>query len=746
MVQTVIAESQKKNAESQRAAAFGGGGFSGFVQRLHSAEFAVIITLTVLWFLSLSLVAAHPMFIGAFIVFFTVWLAELLAAGLRPDQAQLHNAVQTATDWTWLVQTRFPPLSMLIYMVMGIVVSLAAPPCCGGRSCIDASSEDASFSGKCSKADDCADSSDVCVDGKNVVDSCSGQNCKCYKSDGKDYRCTKDDECKSTATAATANSAATKGATCSKDGVCEAKAVAAKEDAVKAHFDSRTPASYGCPMEYASQTLYALFLISALSWLSTDLRKAPSLAGKMGELYTSLLQARNYAQLGAQLGAQSSDAPLPPSAAANVPEDRLRVREGDAPDLHVHHRRLRRHVDRVRPRRQVVVAELGFGLRRRRAEQRAEVGFRGDPHLAGARCRTPARNGGALRRRGGRARGYAGAVHAAGAAPLPAPAATATAADSVHASAVANAGCFDEPPERCAAGGRPPPQQGWPLALLQLAEHLAPMRRRRWRSCRAAPVPRSRAPAVVPTLSPTRTRRWPGGGGGVRRGLIAGCARNVARQLAATVEGNLEGLGAVFDDHRIAVYEEGSSDGTAARLAAWARRTGGARLPEAAGDGRAHRAARGVPQRVARRGEGAWVHGGAAQRAAGGAAAGAAATALSGTIFGAAHVGAEDEVPGAPADVRMDYLVMIDLDYTAPLPPPSLRHAVDVMASAAPPPGSALAAGGRLVAAGALEAAAGAAGARWGCSLATQRATTTISGRCARGRSASTTTAGAQTR
>lgn len=329
MLQTVIAESQKKNAESQRAAAFGGGGFSGFVQRLHSAETVVIITLTVLWFLSLSLVAAHPMFIGAFIVFFTVWLAELLAAGLRPDPAQLHNAVQTATDWTWLVQTRFPPLSMLIYMVMGIVVSLAAPPCCGGRSCIDASSEDASFSGKCSKADDCADSSDVCVDGKTVTASCSGQDCKCYKSDGKDYRCTKDadckkdatcsddgvcefkctkpddcagasdvcvddetkkvvascgsgkcqciksdgkdnkctkdDECKSTATAATANSAATTGATCSKDGVCEAKAVAAKApDAVKAHFDSRTPASYGCPMEYASQTLYALFLISAL--------------------------------------------------------------------------------------------------------------------------------------------------------------------------------------------------------------------------------------------------------------------------------------------------------------------------------------------------------------------------------------------------------------------------------------------------------------------------------------------------
>ena len=68
--------------------------------RLRSAETVVIITLTVLWFLSLNLVFAHPMFIGAFIVFFTVWLAELLAAGLRPDPAQLHNAVQTATDWT----------------------------------------------------------------------------------------------------------------------------------------------------------------------------------------------------------------------------------------------------------------------------------------------------------------------------------------------------------------------------------------------------------------------------------------------------------------------------------------------------------------------------------------------------------------------------------------------------------------------------------------------------------------------
>ena len=208
-VQTVIAESQKKNAESQRPA----GQFSG-------AETAVIVTLTVLWVLSLGLVAAHPMFIGAFIVLFTVWLAELLAASLRPDQTQLHNAVQTATDWTWLVQTRVPPLSMLIYMVMGIVVSLAAPPCCGGKSCIDASSEDAaSSSGKCSKPDDCADSSDVCVEGGKVVDSCSGREnlllggdhvCLCIKSDGKNYKCTKDGDCK-------------KDATCSADGVCKAK-------------------------------------------------------------------------------------------------------------------------------------------------------------------------------------------------------------------------------------------------------------------------------------------------------------------------------------------------------------------------------------------------------------------------------------------------------------------------------------------------------------------------------------------
>ena len=107
MAQTVIAESQKKNAESRSgvrrrrvqrlrsAASFGGD--SGH----HHAHRALG--------LSLSLVAAHPMFIGAFIVFFTVWLAELLAAGLRPDPTQLHNAVQTATDWTWLVQTRFPP-------------------------------------------------------------------------------------------------------------------------------------------------------------------------------------------------------------------------------------------------------------------------------------------------------------------------------------------------------------------------------------------------------------------------------------------------------------------------------------------------------------------------------------------------------------------------------------------------------------------------------------------------------------
>ena len=166
---------------------------------------------------------------------------------------------------------------------------------------------------KCTKPDDCAGASDVCVDDetKKVVASCGSGKCQCIKSEGKDFKCTKDDECKSTATAATANSAATTGATCSKDGVCEAKAVAAKEDAVKAHFDSRTPASYGCPMEYASQTLYALFLISALSWFSTDLRKAPSLAGKMGELYTSLLQVRYAARNWARNSARNPLTPRP---------------------------------------------------------------------------------------------------------------------------------------------------------------------------------------------------------------------------------------------------------------------------------------------------------------------------------------------------------------------------------------------------------------------------------------------------
>ena len=303
-------------------------------------------------------------------------------------------------------------------------------------------------------------------------------------------------------------------------------------------------------------------------------------------------------------------------------------------------------------------------------------------------------------------------------APLPAPAASAPAADGVHASAVANASAPTSHAGDSSPADAAPTQQGWPLALLQLAEQLASDAAAASVALvpAAAPVPRSRAPAVVPT--PTTTNATVAlRSGGVRRGLIAGCARNVARQLAATVEGNLEGLGAVFDDHRIAVYEEGSSDGTAARLAAWARRNWRVHAflrPPGTGVRTERLAAcRNVLLDAAK---GAWVHGGRGYRAsaAGGTAAGAAATALSGTIFGAAHVGAEDEVPGAPADVRMDYLVMIDLDYTAPLPPPSLRHAVDVMASAAPPPGSALAAGGRLGAAGALEAAAGAAGARWG--------------------------------
>ena len=288
-----------------------------------------------------------------------------------------------------------------------------------------------------------------------------------------------------------------------------------------------------------------------------------------------------------------------------------------------------------------------------------------------------------------------------------------------HATAVANASASTSHPSDAPPADAAPPQR-MALALLQLAEQLASAADAAASVAlvpAAAPVPRSRAPAVVPT--PTTTNATVAlRSGGVRRGLIAGCARNVARQLAATVEGNLEGLGAVFDDHRIAVYEEGSSDGTAARLAAWARRNWRVHAflrPPGTGVRTERLAAcRNVLLDAAK---GAWVHGGRGYRAsaAGGTAAGAAATALSGTIFGAAHVGAEDEVPGAPADVRMDYLVMIDLDYTAPLPPPSLRHAVDVMASAAPPAGGRLAeAGGRLVAAGALEAAAGAAGARWG--------------------------------
>ena len=107
MVQTVIAESQKKNAESQRAAAIGA-----------ARTWQTIITLTPLVPLAQSR-PTHPMFIGAFIVFFTVWLAELLAAGLRPDRPQLHNAVQTATGWTGS-GARFLRLDV-IYMVMGIV-------------------------------------------------------------------------------------------------------------------------------------------------------------------------------------------------------------------------------------------------------------------------------------------------------------------------------------------------------------------------------------------------------------------------------------------------------------------------------------------------------------------------------------------------------------------------------------------------------------------------------------------------
>ena len=57
--------------------------------------------------------------------------------------------------------------------------------------------------------------------------------------------------------------------------------------------------------------LLPLLLVSALSWFSTDLRKAPSLAGKMGELYTSLLQARYAARNSARDSARNRLTPRP---------------------------------------------------------------------------------------------------------------------------------------------------------------------------------------------------------------------------------------------------------------------------------------------------------------------------------------------------------------------------------------------------------------------------------------------------
>ena len=325
---------------------------------------------------------------------------------------------------------------------------------------------------------------------------------QCIKSDGKDHKCTKDDECKSTATAATANSAATKGATCSKDGVCEAKAVAAKEDPVKAHFDSRTPASYGCPMEYASQTLYALFLISALSWLSTDLRKAPSLAGKMGELYTSLLQARNSARNSARDSARSS---LTPRSHPPPQPTYLKIDCAYAKAM------LQIYMFTT-----VVfgVMSIAYGLGGKWWWQSLASASAADALSSGrksdfAAILTSRVLGAAHLLVMGAPSGVAAGALAgtpvpymppaparAGARPRPPPTASTPAPWRTRV--------LDEPPSDAPPADATPPQQGWPLALLQLAEQLASDAAASVALVpAAAPVPRSRAPAVVPTLSPT---------------------------------------------------------------------------------------------------------------------------------------------------------------------------------------------------------------------------------------------------
>ena len=90
---------------------------------------------------------------------------------------------------------------------------------------------------------------------------------------------------------------------------------------------------------------------------------------------------------------------------------------------------------------------------------------------------------------------------------------------------------------------------------------------------------------------------------------------------------------------------------------------------------------RGKPQRATRRGEATWVHGGRGSERRRRAARRRARRRRRGRAPSddAAHVGAEEEEPSAPADA--DGLPRDDRRcYTAPLPPSSLRHAVDVIA------------------------------------------------------------------
>ena len=90
-----------------------------------------------------------------------------------------------------------------------------------------------------------------------------------------------------------------------------------------------------------------------------------------------------------------------------------------------------------------------------------------------------------------------------------------------------------------------------------------------WRTGLQQRAPKAAAEAASPAASPTARVE--------ARVLFAGCARNVARQLPDTAE-HIDALGQSFAEHRVLIWEDGSSDGTRLLLRNWTARNSRVRV------------------------------------------------------------------------------------------------------------------------------------------------------------------------